>query len=127
MNQVNKSEKLQRLLADLQHALDLGAIVVVEGPNDAKALGALGIEGRIAQLSKKPISALAEELSGECREVILLTDCDDYGEKAMKNLRDAFSNECVAVDISFRTRFKKLLGFIEFEDVPSLFENEINR
>jgi len=127
MTEVEKADKLNRLLADLQAALDGGAIAVVEGPNDEKALRALGIDGAVAQLSKRPYSELAEKLAGKCREVIILTDFDAYGKKAAKGLRDSFLNECVRVDLSIRTRFKKLLGYTEFEDVPSLFENEINR
>ncbi|MFC2175266.1 toprim domain-containing protein [archaeon] len=127
MTEVEKADKLNRLLSDLQEALDEGAIAVVEGPNDEKALRALGIDGKVAQLSKTPYSELAEKLAKNCREVIILTDFDAYGEKAAKGLRDSFLNECVRVDLSFRTRFKKLLGYTVFEDVPSLFENEINR
>ena len=123
----NKAEKLEKLLDDLQAALDKGSVAVVEGPNDEKALRALGITGKAAQLSKRTYSELAEQLAGECREVVLLTDFDAYGNKAAKGLRDSFLNECVRVDMSFRTRFKKLLGYTEFEDVPSLFENEMNR
>ncbi|MCK4327185.1 MAG: toprim domain-containing protein [Candidatus Diapherotrites archaeon] len=127
MTGVEKADKLNRLLADLQSALDSGAIAVVEGPNDERALRTLGMKGRVEQLSRTPYSELAEKLAGKCQEVIILTDFDAYGKKAAKGLRDSFLNECVRPDLSFRTRFKKLLGYTEFEDVPSLFENEINR
>jgi len=121
---VEKAEKLDRLLSDLQAALDEGAVVVVEGPNDAAALKTLGIEGRVEQLSRKPYAALAAELSGHCTEVIILTDFDAYGRKAAASLRDSFLNECVRTNLVFRDRFKKLVGYTEFEDVPSLLESQ---
>lgn len=125
MRQLGKAEKLHRLLSDLQQSLDEGAVAVVEGPNDARALRALGVSGNVVQLSKMPISELAEVLSGKSRKAVILTDFDDYGEHAMEKLRDALTNECVAADTSFRERFKKLLGHTEFEDVPTLLENEL--
>lgn len=125
---IDKRDKLDRVLSDLQHALNQeGTIVVVEGPNDEKALQALEIKGHVVQLSKKSYAELAEELAGKCSEVIILTDFDTYGIKAAKGLRDSFLNECVKTNLTFRDRFKKLLGYTEFEDVPSLLENEMNR
>ena len=125
MSAVDKREKLERLLSDLQHSLDEGAKAVVEGPNDEKALRALGITGKAKQLSRKTFSELAEEIAGECSEAIILTDFDSYGNKAAKGLKDSFLNECLKVDLTFRERFKKLLGYTEFEDIPSLWENEM--
>jgi len=122
MSEVEKAEKLERLLSDLQYALDHGAIAVVEGPNDEKALRALGITGKAAQLSKKSYSELAEELAGKAGEAIILTDFDTYGKKAARGLRESFSNECVKANLTFRSRFRKLLGYAEFEDVPSLIK-----
>lgn len=127
MMEPDKSDKLNRLLDDLRHAIAQGAIVVVEGPNDEKALRAFGISGRIEQLSKKPITDLVQRLSRECKEVIILTDFDTYGQRAARMLRDSFLNECVNANMSFRTRFKKLLGYTHFEDTPTLFEKETNR
>ncbi len=127
MTNLEKSDKLNRLLIDLQDAVDDGVIIVVEGPNDEKALRALGIKGRVEQLSKKPITELAEKLAQECKEVIILTDQDAYGNKAATNLRDSFSNECVKTNLLIRERFKKLLGYTYFEDIATLFENEMNR
>ena len=122
MSEVEKAEKLERLLSDLQYALDHGAIAIVEGPNDEKALRALGITGKAAQLSKKSYSELAEELAGNTSEAIILTDFDTYGIKAARKLRDSFSNECIKTNLSFRTRFRKLLGYVELEDMPSLIK-----
>ena len=122
MIDVETDEKLEKLLSDLQYAIDNNAIVVVEGPNDEKALRALGIHGKVAQLSKKPYSELAEELVGITNEAIILTDFDNYGKKAAVKLRDSFSNECIKVDTTFRKRFKKLFDYVEFEDIPSLIK-----
>ena len=125
MKAVEKTDKIRRLLEDLQDAMDKGIPVVVEGPGDAKALVGLGLDGKVVTLSKKPVADIVQHLSQETKEVIILTDFDTYGVTAAKKLREFFTNECVQVNLSFRTRFKKLLDFVEFEDVPTLVENEI--
>ncbi len=127
MKKVEKRDKLEKLLSDLQYALDNGAVIVVEGPNDEKALRSLQITGPVNQLSRKTFSELAEELAVNYSNVIILTDFDSYGKKAAKDLRDFFSNECLKPDLLFRERFHKLLSYVEFEDVPTLFENEMNK
>ncbi len=125
MSEQGYAPKVERLLSDLQDALDHGAIAVVEGPSDEKALRSLGVRGNIAQLSRKPYSELAEGIAGKASKAIILTDFDRYGEKAAKGLRNSFSNECIAADLSFRARLKALLGYVELEDIPSLIENKI--
>jgi 5S rRNA maturation endonuclease (ribonuclease M5) len=121
------NEKIDRLLNDLQHALDEGIPVVVEGKNDEKALREAGLHGKMFTLSSSSMNELTEEIAREHSEVIILTDFDDFGERAAKKLKDFFLNEAVHPDMDFRKRFKSLLGVVAFEDLPTLLEQEKNQ
>jgi 5S rRNA maturation endonuclease (ribonuclease M5) len=118
-------EAVDKLFRDLRVALEDGAPAIVEGPNDESALRSLGFEGRFVRLSAMSYSELAETLAREgVRRVIVLTDFDKYGEQCARKLRDAFLNESIHPDLIIRKRFKALTGVVEFENLPSLLENE---
>jgi len=121
------NEKIDHLLTDLQNAMDEGIPVVVEGKNDEKALREAGLHGKMFTLSSSPMNELAETIARENRTVIILTDFDDFGERAAKKLKDFFLNEAVHPDMSYRKRFKSLLGVMAFEDLPTLLEQEKNQ
>lgn len=120
------NDKVNQLLEDLQEKMNEGIPVVVEGKNDKKALRQIGLEGTIYTLSSTSMNGLAEVISRKNKKVIILTDLDDFGEKAAKKLRDFFLNEAVKPNLVFRTRFRKLLGVTCFEDMPTLLEKEKN-
>lgn len=121
------NEKVVKLLTDLQHDMSEGIPVVVEGKKDREALTSSGLDGRILTLSSTSMSELVERVSCSCREVIILTDFDSFGEKAAEKLKELFFNEAVKPNLSFRRRFRKLLGLVHFEDLPSLLNQEKNQ
>ena len=119
------NQKVERLLADLQHELAEGTPVVVEGIKDIKAFQDVGVEGKFFRLSSSSMSELAERISS--KKVIILTDFDRFGESAAKKLKDFFLNEDVKPDLSFRKRFRRLLGVVHFEQLPTLLAQERNQ
>lgn len=121
------NEKINKLLTDLQHDMDEGIPVVVEGRKDREALETAGIHGKMFTLSSTQMNVLAEKIARENREVIILTDLDDFGQKAAKRLKDFFLNEAVRPNMAYRKRFKRLLGVLYFEDLPTLLEQEKNQ
>lgn len=121
------NEKIVKLLTDLQHEMNEGIPVVVEGKRDREALASVGLRGRILTLSSTSMNELVEGVSCSCREVIILTDLDSFGEKAAEKLKELFFNEAVKPNLSFRRRFRKLLGLVHFEDLPSLLNQERNQ
>ena len=121
------NEKIDKLLTDLQHEMDEGIPVIVEGRKDLKALHAAGLDGKIFKLSSTPMHEIAEKIARENSEVIILTDFDDFGQKAADKLRDFFLNEAVKPNMAYRKRFKRLLGIVYFEDLHTLLEQEKNQ
>jgi 5S rRNA maturation endonuclease (ribonuclease M5) len=121
------NEKIEKLLMDLQDELEEGKPLIVEGRKDKKALKAIGLKGEFHTLSSTSMTELAEKISRRHKEVIILTDLDDFGEKAAKKLKDLFFNESVKANTSFRKRFQRLLGVLEFEDLPTLLSQEKNQ
>ncbi len=121
------NEKIDKLLTDLQHEMDEGIPIIVEGRNDVKALHEAGINGKIFTLSSTSMNELAEKIARKNSEVIILTDFDDFGKKAAEKLKDFFLNEAVKPNMAYRKRFKRLLGITYFEDLPTLLEQEKNQ
>jgi len=121
------NEKVTKLLSDLQLDMDEGIPVVVEGKNDRSALRQSGLDGLVLTLSSTSMNELVEKIACSCREAIILTDFDSFGEKAAKKLKDLFFNEAVRPNLSYRKRFRKILGLVHFEDLPSLLSQEKNK
>ncbi|MCD4740721.1 toprim domain-containing protein [archaeon] len=121
------NEKIQKLLTDLQHEMSEGIPVIVEGKNDKKALKCAGLNGKIHTLSSTSMHELAEKISRTNSQVIILTDLDDFGETAAQKLKDLFLNEAVKTDLTYRKKFKHIIGVRCFEDMPTLLEQEKNQ
>ncbi len=118
-------EAVDKLFLDLKAEIEDGTPILVEGPEDEKALRLLGCDARFIRLSKVPYHEIAAQLSAEgIRRIIILTDLDDYGEQSARKLKGFFLNESIQADVSFRKRFKALTGVVEFQYLPSLLESE---
>ncbi len=76
---IERLEKLEELILELQELADSGAIIVVEGRKDAESLRFLGIKGEIRLSSQQPILEFTELLSRSGKEIVLLTDWDKKG------------------------------------------------
>jgi 5S rRNA maturation endonuclease (ribonuclease M5) len=85
-----------------------GKLIVVEGPNDKKALESLGISpARIFTLSKKPLFEAVEEVAAAGRKAVILTDFDKEGRKLYCTLNSDLQAHGVEVDNFFREWLQK--------------------
>jgi 5S rRNA maturation endonuclease (ribonuclease M5) len=93
-----------------------GKLIVVEGPNDKKALESLGISPtKIFTLSKKPLFEAVEEVTAAGRKAVILTDFDKEGRKLYCTLNSGLQAYGVEVDNFFREWLQKnsRIGCIE--------------
>ena len=87
-----------------------GAVVVVEGERDRRALRRLGLEGAVALVHRgATLSATAQRLVLEGRPVIVLTDWDGEGGQLARRLKEFLEAERVPLDLDFRRRFARVL------------------
>jgi 5S rRNA maturation endonuclease (ribonuclease M5) len=76
---IERLEKLEELILELQALSDGGAIIVVEGKKDAESLRFLGIKGEFRLSTRQPLLEFTEDLQKSGKEIILLTDWDKKG------------------------------------------------
>jgi len=105
----------------LREAEEPGAVVVVEGERDRRAIRRLGWTGAIVVVHRgRPISATASGLVASRGKVIVLTDWDSEGGHLARRLRDFLDAEDVALDLDYRRRFARILRG-ELTHVEGLF------
>lgn len=83
---IERLEKLEELILELQALSDSGAIIVVEGKKDAESLRFLGIKGEIRLSTHQPLLEFTEALQRSGKEIILLTDWDKKGGESMHKI-----------------------------------------
>ena len=112
-------EQLELVFEELEEG-SRGAVLIVEGKKDARALGLLGIKGDIITLSKGlSIVAFAEQISHKHAKAIVLTDWDRKGGQLARMLRDALNANGVQVDEGIRTQLA-VLSKKEAKDIEGL-------
>jgi 5S rRNA maturation endonuclease (ribonuclease M5) len=79
LEDIERLEKLEELITELQALSDAGAIIVVEGKRDAESLRFLGIRGEIRLSTQQPLLEFTEALQRSGKEIIILTDWDKKG------------------------------------------------
>ncbi len=112
-------ELIEEQLDELyEHAIK-GAIIVVEGKRDTKALRSLGLDGDFRLATHHPVVNFCEVLAKSGQTVILLTDWDRRGNllasKIKKNLHSLGTNP----DTRIRNNIISLVQK-EIKDVESL-------
>ncbi|MDD1741929.1 MAG: toprim domain-containing protein [Methanotrichaceae archaeon] len=112
-------ESLEEQISNLIDNSVNGAVIIVEGRRDEKALRALGIKGPIIIASWRPALELAEELARNYQNIIILTDWDDKGEEIALNIEQHLRCTSANTNLEIRTRLKKLVKK-EIKDVESL-------
>ena len=90
--------------------------VIVEGPNDQKALAQFGVTN-IVQLDK-PLYKVVEDLEEE-KEVAILTDLDSHGKKLYKYFYNELTKRGVRVNnklriLLFKTTLRQIEGLGSF-------------
>ncbi|HEU16090.1 MAG TPA: hypothetical protein ENO38_00240 [Nitrososphaeria archaeon] len=107
----DSTAEMRARLFDLIHALNeiasSGAVVLVEGSRDEKALRAAGYLGPLIKV--KPLGyrarSLGETISAEYRKAVLLVDFDREGSKLARSISRELSFYGVEVDANFRESF----------------------
>jgi 5S rRNA maturation endonuclease (ribonuclease M5) len=112
-------EALEELIGALLEASDRGAAIIVEGRRDRESLRALGALGPIIMASQKPLLSLAEDVAGEHREIIVLTDWDEKGEEMALQIEKHLRCSGSRGDVEIRSRLKRLVKK-DIKDVESL-------
>jgi 5S rRNA maturation endonuclease (ribonuclease M5) len=87
-----------------------GTVILVEGERDRASLHKLLIEGEIVLLHHgRPLSAVAQELLGSARRVILLTDWDTEGGHLAQRVREFLEGSRVELDVEYRRKLARVL------------------
>jgi 2,5-diamino-6-(ribosylamino)-4(3H)-pyrimidinone 5'-phosphate reductase len=122
-----KHEKLIQLLERLATEATKGALIVVEGKNDVKALKKLAIEGNIISVKtagKSFVDALAQIEEENIKEAILLLDFDRRGREWTKRLRQHLEEQRIKVNVNLWNKLRSLLGrdVKDVEGLPAYIE-----
>lgn len=116
-----KLEKIQKLLERLATESAKGIPIIVEGPNDERALRALSISGEIisAKTSKSFMHIISEIEERGQKEVILLLDFDRRGREWTKRLMQNLERMRTKPNMLFWNGLLSLAGR-EIKDIEGL-------
>ncbi|MCL4329387.1 MAG: hypothetical protein M1533_00080 [Candidatus Thermoplasmatota archaeon] len=115
----------ERLLAFIERYIEknLTVPIIVEGTNDAKSLRRMGFSGPIIKMNQgRTLMALAEAISGDFDEVILLTDFDSKGDKLAATMQEYLVSLGTRVDRRLREGLNSCLPVKTVEEIPAAVE-----
>jgi 5S rRNA maturation endonuclease (ribonuclease M5) len=133
----NRSKFSRKKLVELERLIDLvqalndeikdNALIIVEGPNDAKALDDLGVVGKPFLYSHKSNHVDLFQLARSYSKVIILVDNDREGWSICKRLISKFSVRGIKYDLWYRKELYKIGGgsVLHLEEFPSLIKRYI--
>ncbi len=116
---IERLNKIEELLLDLQDLSSRGVIIVVEGRKDVESLRELGINGEIKLASHQPLLEFTESLSKSEREIVILTDWDKKGEITAKKIIRHLQAYGIVPNTMMRSRLRAL-SQKRIKDVESL-------
>ena len=119
LEDIERLEKLEELILELQDMSDAGAIIVVEGRRDVESLRSLGINGDIKLSSQQPLLNFTEVLSRCGKDIVILTDWDRKGGMAARKIIDYLNSYGIMPNTDIRAR----IGFLvkkRIKDIESL-------
>lgn len=119
LEDMERLEKLDELILELQALSDTGAIIIVEGRRDVESLRSLGIKGDIKLSSQQPLLDFTEGLSGCGKEIVLLTDWDRKGSMVARKIIYYLHDYGIMPNTDIRAR----IGFLvkkRIKDIESL-------
>lgn len=121
-NLERKIEKISCLIEDLRNETSMGALLIVEGERDIKALKAIGIESNILAVKShgKSLQDIIDEIGSiDNREIILLMDFDEHGKELIERLTRNLERSKVRLNIEF---WRKLCSLLEndLKDIEGL-------
>jgi 5S rRNA maturation endonuclease (ribonuclease M5) len=115
----NKLEPIESILDELSNCAKQGAIIIVEGLKDARALNNLGINGDFELATHQTIMDFCEKVARQNRSVIILTDWDRRGNLLEEKLVSIFRSLDLIPDVKLRKKLS-LLVKSEIKDVEGL-------
>lgn len=112
-------EAIIETLEEIQKDLDSGAIVVVEGLKDVRALKTYGIRGDIRKCANTPLAVFCETATRKNKKIILLTDWDEAGRIRAGKMAEYLESLGADFDLMFR---KNIIRFSKknISDIESL-------
>ena len=109
----------EELISFIEKLKESSKLIIVEGQRDKKALEQLGIN-KIVTLNKEPLFKIAENISKEHKDVIILTDLDKKGKQLYGKLNSSLQRLGLRVDNRFRnfllkkTKLRQIEGIINY-------------
>ncbi len=122
---IERLEKLEELILELQELADSGAIIVAEGRKDAESLRYLGIKGEIRLSSQQPLLEFTELLSRSGKEIVLLTDWDKKGGMIAHKIIQHLLGYGIVPNTQIRAKIRALTKK-RIKDIESL-NNHVNK
>lgn len=122
---IERLEKIEELILELQTLGDDGAIIVVEGRRDADSLRFLGIKGDIKLASQQPLLEFTESLSKSGNEIVLLTDWDKKGGILARKIINYLAAYGITPNTDIRSKIRNLVKK-RIKDIESL-NNYVNK
>ena len=119
LEDLERLEKLEDVIQEVKLMSNEGAVIVVEGPRDKKALQELGITGDILLGTQKSLLVFCEEVARMYDNVIVLTDWDKKGDKLATLMETYFKGADVKVNMDLRKKIKSLV-LKRIKDIESL-------
>lgn len=110
----------------LQKVCERKPAIIVEGKKDKSALVSLGISAnQIYILNKKPLFAVAEEVTRDYAEALILSDLDSEGKRLYSRLNVLLQHLGVGVDDALRnflfkhTKLRQIEGLGKIAEPPT--------
>ncbi len=115
-------ERLLRILDRIRTESQMGALVVVEGQNDASALGRIGLGARILQIKSSGLRLHDFIDSIESKRVIVLTDFDVEGKELASRISEELQRKGIHVNNVARRQLASIVKpeVTKIEEIPSL-------
>jgi 5S rRNA maturation endonuclease (ribonuclease M5) len=120
MDECERLEEIQAVIDEIASRAAQGALILVEGRRDRISLEALGVRGNIILTSQKQLFNLAENISRQSDDIIILTDWDERGEEVARNVRLFLMSNGAHPDDELRKKLRSL-SRKEIKDVESLY------
>ncbi len=105
-----RNEKLTSWIQRLIDESESGAIIVVEGSKDERALRRIGISGQIVK-ANAGLAVLADRLSSlrqKSKEAIILTDFDRAGRELAGRISHLLKRSATTPDMKYWVKNKRL-------------------
>jgi len=125
LEDIERLERIEELITELQTLTDSGAVIVVEGRKDAESLRLLGIKGEIKLAAQQPLLEFTELLVKCEKDIVLLTDWDKKGSIVGRKIRQHLSAYGIVPNTEIRSRIRMLVKK-RIKDVESL-NNYVNK